>query len=85
MTKEMLCSNRSFLILYVTTIYKTQVCKMDVRQLNEIFALTVTVVSSAFFITSLLLDTTPHSEFVVNNFPAENNNILPSLHRILCN
>jgi hypothetical protein len=58
---------------------------MGVRQLNELSALTVTVVSSAFFITSLHVDTIHRSVFLVNNIPEENNNVLPSLHRKLCN
>jgi hypothetical protein len=41
---------------------------MSVRQLNEMIALTNTVVSSAFFITCLFLDTVHHSVFVVITF-----------------
>jgi hypothetical protein len=54
--------------LNVTTLYKTRVCKIGVRQLNEAIALTNTVVSSAFFITCLFLDTVHHSVLVIINF-----------------
>jgi hypothetical protein len=71
--------------LYVTKLYKTRVCKMGVRQLNEMSALTGTVVSSASFITCLHVDTLHRSVFVVTKFQAENNNVLPVFHRIFCN
>jgi hypothetical protein len=58
---------------------------MDVRQLNEISTLTVTVVSRACFITGLHVDILHHSVFVVNNFQAQNNNVLSLFHRIFSN
>jgi hypothetical protein len=58
---------------------------MGVRKLSEMSTLTVTVVSRAYIITGLHADTLHHSVFVIYNFQAQNNSVLPLLHRIISN